>query len=127
MNLKYTLFALLILSGLVLSAQTPSIVTQVSPAAVCPGTVVTITFETSYTFVSDNVFTILLSDSSGSFANADTLDTIQSRSGSSITYTYLLYRVPRIIKLPFLAPTLQLSDFPLPSTSKHYYRRPTCN
>ncbi len=65
-------------------AQNPSIGVQVSPTSLCVGDIMTVVFTTSDTFASDNVYTVLLSDSAGDFMTADTLDTISGQAGDTL-------------------------------------------
>ena len=51
----------------------PSVSVQVSPASLCPGSVMNINIETSDVLAFDNIFTVQLSDSTGSFVNATVL------------------------------------------------------
>lgn len=92
MKIRSTLSGLLLFAGSYLFAQTPSVSVQVSPASVCPGQQLQISIVVSGlfpsdTFVSDNVFTVLLSDSSGSFADADTLEQLETPNDTTIVIT----------------------------------------
>ena len=77
------LFMLLGLSGLV-RAQTVS-VSSVVPANPCPGSSVTVTFATTGTFAAGNVFSLQLSDNTGSFASPTTVATLTAAPASATT------------------------------------------
>jgi hypothetical protein len=104
---------------LILSAQTPAIFTQVSPTVLCAGDSMYITFTTSDTFESDNVFTILLSDSTGSFDSPDTLDTIQDQVGETLSI-----HVPVIPGSPNYYIAVTASDPAATGVSNVVYIRP---
>jgi Secretion system C-terminal sorting domain len=92
MKVKYTFFAILFFSAFFASAQTPSVSVQLNPSSVCPGQPLQISVVVSGifpadTFVSDNVFTLLLSDSSGSFAAPDTIAVLQTPNDTTVTVT----------------------------------------
>lgn len=63
----------------------PSIITAVTPSSFCPGETMTVSYITSDPFFFDNVFTIQLSSSTGSFANPTVLDTFHATTGDTFT------------------------------------------
>ena len=95
------------------SCPSPSVAVQVSPAGICQGSSVNITIQTSDVLGSDNIFTVQLSDSTGSFANPTVIAIDTNPSGNTITTpapvepagTHYKVRVlasdPAIISVPF--------------------------
>jgi hypothetical protein len=91
----------------------PSVSVQVNPAGICPGSTISITIQTSNVIASNNVFTIQLSDSNGSFVNDTVLATDSSSSGNTITIAApaepagnhyqvrVIASAPSIISVPF--------------------------
>ena len=63
----------------------PSVSVQVNPSAICAGTNIEVIIQTSNVIGSDNIFTVQLSDSTGSFTDATVLATDTSSSGNTIT------------------------------------------
>lgn len=57
----------------IITCASPSVSVLVSPAALCPGGVMNINIQTSDVLASDNVFTVQLSDATGSFASPTVL------------------------------------------------------
>ena len=91
----------------------PSVSVIVNPAGICPGTDISVQIQTSDVLGSDNIFTVQLSDSSGSFAAPTVLTTVASASGDTISIPAPVqasgnhYKVrviasnPSIISVPF--------------------------
>lgn len=62
----------------------PSVAVSVSPTTFCPGDTMYISVLTSDLFASNNTFTVVMSDSTGSFTNATLVDTLQNQAGGVI-------------------------------------------
>ncbi|MBK8845942.1 MAG: T9SS type A sorting domain-containing protein [Bacteroidetes bacterium] len=57
---------------------------QTSASSLCSGTSLNVSFSSALTFNSDNTFYVLLSDSNGFFAKADTIGSLMATTASSI-------------------------------------------
>ncbi|SFE02934.1 T9SS type A sorting domain-containing protein [Spirosoma endophyticum] len=85
-NLYSYLFIWLCISGLVTHSFAQTI-TTISPASVCAGGAVTISYTISGTFAAGNIFTAQLSDAAGSFASPAIIGSITSVSAGSVNAT----------------------------------------
>jgi hypothetical protein len=86
MKLATTLLAVMLLLNALTFAAGPVITPVVSPTQICQGDTLTVSVLTSDTFATGNIFSIQLSDSSGSFANPVVLDTVVSQGNDTVSF-----------------------------------------
>ncbi|GAB4036666.1 Ig-like domain-containing protein [Spirosoma jeollabukense] len=85
-NFYSYLFIWLCISGLVTRSFAQTI-TTISPASVCPGGAVTISYTISGTFTAGNTFTAQLSDAAGAFTAPASIGSVTSTSAGSVNAT----------------------------------------
>jgi len=86
-NVVRALFFLFFIPGLNSMLNAQSISTGAIPSPVCAGSTLSISFTTTGSFISGNVFTAQLSNGSGSFVNAVNIGTLTGTGSGSISVT----------------------------------------